>query len=204
MAAAPIISSLASKIFGCIITLPLIFLALGKVFPKHPLYGEMVKGFPEHHCVVWGVPPSLGNLWRILIGVTELASVVFMHLMWLESTAGYVLSVIGPMLWVGITLGGTFTHVLCRDPMPAIPFCGTVCFLNVVQLILRLLYTGPLLDPAYFYTPAIIVAGFLWLAFFGHLLKGRTDWESQAALSSKEGAGEGTGVEYPSSEARQA
>ena len=100
-----------------------------------------------------------------------------------------VCSVIGPMLWVGITLGGTLTHILCKDPMPAIPFCGTVCLLNSVQLVLRLLYAGPhlvWLEPAYIYTPAAIIGGFLFLAFFGYTVKGRTDWEKKAALLSKE------------------
>ena len=85
-----VISPLASQIFGCILTVPLLFLGLGKVFPKHPLYGEMVKGFPEHHCIVWGLPPSLGDLWRVLIGTTELGSIILMHMMWLDTTAGLV------------------------------------------------------------------------------------------------------------------
>ena len=102
----------------------------------------MKEGFVQHHTVVWGLPPALGDLWRWMIGLTELGSVVLMHLMWYDSVPTLVLSVIGPMLWVGITMGGTLTHILCDDPAPAKPFCGTVCVLNVVQLVLRVLYAG--------------------------------------------------------------
>ena len=36
---------------------------------------------------------------------------------------------------------------------------------------------GPLVDPAYFYTPAAVVLGFLFLAIYGWSVKGRDAWK---------------------------
>lgn len=93
------------------------------------------------------------------------------------------------MVWVFITAGGTYTHILGQDPSFAVKFCGTVCLLCAVQLLLRLLALDFDADGGsesgaaqYLWGLALGLSG-LGMAFFGgYVFKGYAEWEKQLAV----------------------